>query len=70
MRGPRRGRALGVLTALGILGASAAKVARALPLAQEEPVSESGGTKKAEKKDFKKKGNGPRTRRKKAKKGK
>jgi hypothetical protein len=67
---PRRGRSLGLLAALGVLGAAAARVTRLLLLLQEEPVSDGAGTKKGEKKDFKKKGNGPRTRRKKAKKGK
>ena len=70
MRGPQRGRSLWFMAVLGVLGAAAVRAARVLPLVQEEPVSDGGGTKKGEKKDFKKKGSGPRTRRKKAKKGK
>jgi hypothetical protein len=70
MPGLRRRRSVGFAVTLGALGAAAVKAARLLPLVQEEPLNEGGGTKKSEKKDFKKKGSGPRTRRKKAKKGK
>jgi len=63
-------RSLGLAAVLGVFGATAVRVVRTLPLVQEEPLEEGGGTKKGEKKDFKKKGTGPRTRRKKAKKGK
>jgi hypothetical protein len=66
----RRRRIFGAAGTLGLLGAAAIRVVRALPLVEDEPLEEGGGTKKAEKKDFKKKGRGPRTRRKKAKKGK
>lgn len=66
----RRRRLLGAAGTIGLLGAASIRVIRALPLVQDEPIDESGGTKKGEKKDFKKKGTGPRTRRKKAKKGK
>jgi hypothetical protein len=67
--GPGR-RVLALATVVGVLGAAVVRVVRTLPLVREEPLSEGGGTKKDEKKDFKKKGTGPRTRRKKAKKGK
>jgi hypothetical protein len=63
-------QSLGVAAGLGVLGATVVRVVRTLPLVREEPLEEGGGTKKGEKKDFKKKGSGPRTRRKKAKKGK
>lgn len=63
-------RSLGMAAGLGVLGAAVIRVVRVLPLVQEEPLEEGPGTKKGEKKDFKKKGTGPRTRRKKAKKGK
>jgi len=65
-----RRRALGWATVLGVVGAGVVNVVRALPLVRDEAPNEGGGTKKDEKKDFKKKGSGPRTRRKKAKKGK
>jgi hypothetical protein len=63
-------RSLGMAAGLGVLGAAVIRVIRTVPLVQEEPLEEGPGTKKSEKKDFKKKGTGPRTRRKKAKKGK
>jgi hypothetical protein len=63
-------RSLGMAAGLGVLGAAVIRVIRTVPLVQEEPLDEGPGTKKGEKKDFKKKGRGPRTRRKKAKKGK
>jgi len=63
-------RSLGMAAGLGVLGAGLIRVVRVLPLVQEEPLEEGPGTKKGEKMDFKKKGRGPRTRRKKAKKGK
>ncbi|MGQ0803278.1 MAG: hypothetical protein ACT4PI_05385 [Actinomycetota bacterium] len=63
-------RSLGVAAGLGVLGAGVIRVIRVVPLVREEPLEEGGGTKKGEKMDFKKKGTGPRTRRKKAKKGK
>lgn len=68
-------RSLGAAAGLGVLGAVVVRVVRTLPLVREEPVEDGGGTKKSRKKDsakmdFKKKGTGPRTRRKKAKKGK
>ncbi|MBA2327109.1 MAG: hypothetical protein H0V95_10770 [Actinobacteria bacterium] len=66
--GPRRAL-LGLGLGAGV-GAALLRVLRALPLVGEEPINDGGGTKKGEKKDFKKKGSGPRTRRKKAKKGK
>jgi hypothetical protein len=66
----KRARSLGAAAGLGVLGAALIRVVRTLPLVQEEPLEDGGGTKKGEKKDFKKKGTGPRTRRKKAKKGK
>jgi hypothetical protein len=69
MAAPRR-RSLGALAVIGLLGTAVVRTIRVLPLVREERASEGGGTKKAEKKDFKKKGSGPRTRRKKAKKGK
>jgi len=65
-----RRRVLGWATVLGVVGAGVANVVRALPLIRDEAPNEGGGTKKDEKNDFKKKGSGPRTRRKKAKKGK
>jgi hypothetical protein len=72
MSTPRRSRrrVLGWATVLGVVGAGVVNVVRALPLVRDEAPNEGGGTKKDEKKDFKKKGSGPRTRRKKAKKGK
>jgi len=63
-------RSLGMAAGLGVLGAALIRVIRVVPLVREEPLEEGGGTKKGEKKDFKKKGTGPRTRRKKEKKGK
>ena len=66
----RRRRLLGAAGTVGLLGTAAIRVVRALPLVEDDPVEDGGGTKKGEKKDFKKKGRGPRTRRKKAKKGK
>lgn len=66
----KRTRSLGAAAGLAVLGAAVIRVIRTVPLVQEEPLEEGPGTKKGEKKDFKKKGNGPRTRRKKAKKGK
>ena len=63
-------RSLGMATGVGLLGAGLIRVVRVLPLVQEEPLEEGPSTKKGEKKDFKKKGTGPRTRRKKEKKGK
>jgi hypothetical protein len=70
----RRGHSIGVIVA-GLPGAAVVRVIRALPLVSEEPPSPADGTKKERKKnsgkmDKKKKGTGPRTRRKKAKKGK
>ncbi|MGH9050283.1 MAG: hypothetical protein ACRDY4_11175 [Acidimicrobiia bacterium] len=58
--------------ALAIVGAAAAasRLVRALPLVNDLVANDGGGSMKDEKKDIKKKGNGPRTRRKKAKKGK
>jgi hypothetical protein len=63
-------RALTWITVIGLVGTGVGNVIRALPLIRDEAPNEGGGTKKDEKKDFKKKGSGPRTRRKKAKKGK
>ena len=57
----------------GLLGAAvvaALQVVRAFPLVAELIANDGGGTKKDDKKDMKKKGNGPRTQRKKEKKGK
>jgi hypothetical protein len=60
----------GLLSAAGAAVVAALQVARALPLVAELIANEGGNTKKDEKKDMKKKGNGPRTQRKKSKKGK
>ncbi len=60
-------------TLLGAIAAGVAaaiQVGRALPLVAELIANDGGGAKKDEKKDMKKKGNGPRTQRKKSKKGK
>ncbi|MGH8984628.1 MAG: hypothetical protein ACRDY6_12255 [Acidimicrobiia bacterium] len=66
----RRGVLVGAfVTALGAVAASV-RVLRALPLVNALPTNDGGSGKKDDKKDMKKKGNGPRTRRKKAKKGK
>jgi hypothetical protein len=70
----QRGHSIGVIVA-SLLGAAVVRVIRSLPLVREEPPSPPDGTKKDRKKnsgkmDKKKKGTGPRTRRKKAKKGK
>lgn len=65
---------LGPAAGAGLVGAVAVHLLRARPLVAAEPTGESsgegGGGKKDDKKDAKKKGSGPRTRRKKAKKGK
>jgi len=63
-------RSLRVVAGFGMLGTALVRLLRALPLVQEEPIEEGPRTWKGQKKDFKKKGRGPRTRRKKAKKGK
>ncbi len=58
-----------IATALGAAAAAGIGVMGALPLV-DAGLTNDGGNKKDDKKDMKKKGNGPRTRRKKAKKGK
>jgi hypothetical protein len=58
-----------IVTALGAAAAAGVRVMRALPLV-DAGLTNDGGGKKDDKKDMKKKGSGPRTRRKKAKKGK
>ena len=64
-----RGLLVGVSGWLGLV--VVAQLLRALPLVTEGPQRPSGGSKdKDEKKDKKKKGSGPRTQEKKAKKGK
>lgn len=65
----RHRRTAGALMVLGLLGAGAIRVIRVWPLAAAGGHPE-GADKKDEKKDMKKKGNGPRTQQKKAKKGK
>jgi hypothetical protein len=55
---------------LGVLGAAAIRVARALPLAEEAEPDYEYPSRMAKKKDAKKMGSGPRTRHKKEKKGK
>ncbi|MGH9013030.1 MAG: hypothetical protein ACRDZ1_03700 [Acidimicrobiia bacterium] len=60
----------GLVGAVGVAGAALLRVLRALPLVEPGVPNDGGSTKKDDKKDFKKKGNGPMTRRKKAKKGK
>lgn len=60
----------GLVGILGAAGLGALRVLRALPLVGDGVANDGGGTKKDDKKDFKKKGDGPMTRRKKAKKGK
>jgi len=60
----------GLLGALGAAVVAAVQVARAVPLVDELMANDGGTSKKDDKKDMMKKGNGPRTRRKKAKKGK
>lgn len=54
----------------GMLGAAAIRVAQALPLAEDAEPEHEYPSRKAKKKDSKKMGSGPRTRRKKEKKGK
>lgn len=67
-----RARHVAVGGGVVVLGAAAAglRLLRALPLVNELVANDGGDTKKDDKKDMKKKGRGPRTRRKKAKKGK
>jgi hypothetical protein len=60
----------GVLGAMGAAVVAAVQVARAVPLVIELMVNDGGTSKKDDKKDMMKKGSGPRTRRKKEKKGK
>jgi hypothetical protein len=60
----------GLLSAIGAAVVAAVQVARALSLVTELIANDGGSAKKDEKKDMKKKGNGPRTQRKKSKKGK
>ena len=64
----RRNAMLGGFAAL--LGAAAIRIAQALPLAEDAEPAYEYPSRKAKKKDSKKMGNGPRTRRKKEKKGK
>jgi hypothetical protein len=54
----------------GILGAAAIRVAQALPLTEDAEPEHEYRSRMAKKKDSKKMGSGPRTRRKKEKKGK
>ncbi len=60
----------GLVGVVPVVGAALLRVLRALPLVETGAANDGGSTKKNDKKDFKKKGNGPMTRRKKAKKGK
>lgn len=68
----RRRRAVvgGLAGTLGVLGVAAIRVVRALPLVEDAEPEHVYPTRKAKKKDAKKMGSGPRTRRKKHKKGK
>jgi hypothetical protein len=59
---------LGAFT--GVLGAAVIRVVQALPLAEDAEPEYEYPSRMAKKKDFKKMGRGPRTRRKKEKKGK
>jgi len=54
----------------GLLGAAAIRVAQALPLTEDAEPAYEYPSRKAKKMDSKKMGSGPRTRRKKEKKGK
>jgi hypothetical protein len=54
----------------GVLGAAAIRIAHALPLTEAAEPEHEYPSRKAKKKDSKKMGSGPRTRRKKEKKGK
>jgi hypothetical protein len=58
------------VVALGAAVAAGVRLVRVFPLVDALPANDGGSAKKDDKKDMKKKGNGPRTRRKKAKKGK
>jgi hypothetical protein len=60
----------GLAAALGVLGAAAIRIARALPLTEDAEPEHEYPSRKAKKKDAMKMGSGPRTRRKKEKKGK
>jgi hypothetical protein len=60
----------GVATTLGVLGAAAIRVVRAVPLVEDAEPEHEYPTRMAKKKDHKKIGSGPRTRHKKQKKGK
>ena len=68
MHGHRR-IAGGALVALGLVAAATVRIIRVLPLVADDPRP-AGDDKKGEKMDKKKMGDGPRTREKKAKKGK
>jgi hypothetical protein len=69
--GRRRKAAIGGLAGtLGVLGVAAIRVVRALPLAEDAEPEHVYPSRMAKKKDAKKMGSGPRTRRKKQKKGK
>ena len=54
----------------GVLGAAAIRIAQAMPLTEDAEPAYEYPSRKAKKKDSKKMGSGPRTRRKKEKKGK
>jgi dihydrodipicolinate reductase len=60
----------GLLGAIGAAVVTAVQVARAVPLVVELMANDGGTSKKDDKKDMMKKGSGPRTQRKKEKKGK
>jgi hypothetical protein len=66
----RRDHKAAVVAAIAALGAAAIRVARALPLAEEAEPEYEYPSRKAKKMDIKKMGSGPRTQRKKEKKGK
>jgi hypothetical protein len=66
---PLRMRPLGLAAVAGLFAAALVRITRLLPLVQNDAPNDGDGSKKDRKKDFKKMGSGPRTRRKKAKKG-
>ncbi len=59
-----------VVAGLGAAAIVGRQLVRALPLVVDLIANDGGGNKKDDKKDMKKKGNGPRTQHKKEKKGK
>lgn len=66
----RRDHKAAALATIAVLGAAAIRVARALSLAEEAEPEHEYPSGKAKKMDTKKMGSGPRTQRKKEKKGK